>query len=192
MPPSACFGGLIFADMADRSTLLLPVRRASWGGMVMFVLLLLFCVLAVKESVSLIQHRERKANALITLENQRQRLVMPPAKATIEEQRRWDQLAVERSFDWTRIFDAVGASVTTNIELLEFVPDRNANAVILKGEARDYDSLASCLANLRNQAVFVRVYLIRQQRSKHERMETIAFEIRAHLSIDDEEPKRAP
>ena len=92
-------------------------------------------------------------------------------------------LAAELRFSWDPIFTAVESSSSKDIELLGFEPDRRAQRLTLKGEAKTPSGLTEYLHKLSQQEVFELVHLTRQQLLKHEQLETVGFEIHARLHV---------
>lgn len=115
------------------------------------------------------------------------RTVKPVAKKSqgaIEEQKRWAALGLERDFSWPEVFAAVEKAGSEEIELLAFKPDKGNRLVLLGGEARDQKALMGFLDALAEQPTLRNVHLTLQQRKKRERLETVVFEIRAHISTE--------
>jgi hypothetical protein len=98
-----------------------------------------------------------------------------------ENMKRWGQLKMERDFPWEQVFRAVEKSASTDIELLEFKPDKMNRAIGLSGEARNRKALLTYLEQLSKQTALTGVYLTHQQTVQRENLETISFEIKATL-----------
>jgi hypothetical protein len=104
-----------------------------------------------------------------------------PRPSDLEEQKRWAEMRAERDFPWQRVFQAVERADRTNIELLEFKPDKRNRQVLLRGEARDQDALTAYLEALASQPALARVHLLHRQRFARDKLTTIGFEIKATL-----------
>ncbi len=95
--------------------------------------------------------------------------------------KRWALLQKERNFPWTSIFLAVERTSSTDIELLEFKPDKLNRNIALSGEARNMKALVIYLAELSKQPALKNVYLMHQQTVQRDSLETVSFEVRATL-----------
>lgn len=104
-----------------------------------------------------------------------------PSRVAQETLKRWAALKVERSFPWPALFLAVERAANVNIELLEFQPDKQNRRIVLRGEARDIKALIVYLDALAAQAVLSNVHLVHQDAIVRDRLETVAFEIKAGL-----------
>lgn len=122
---------------------------------------------------------ERRGDQLSAL--QAARPVAVERSGAQEVQRKWSQLKAERDFSWPEVFAAVERAGNADIELLAFKPDKGTRTILLGGEARDQKALMTFLAALAEQANLKNVHLTHQQRKKHERLETVVFEIKATI-----------
>lgn len=113
---------------------------------------------------------------------QASRPVPKVSRLEAEEQKRWATLKVERDFAWRPLFDALEQVASTDIELLQFQPDKVAGRVYLSGEARDEAALAAFLEALSSQTALKNVHLTYQENKARDRLVTILFEIKATLS----------
>lgn len=98
-----------------------------------------------------------------------------------QEQRQWAQLKSERDFPWPQIFQAVEHVASSDIELLEFKPDKLNRRIELNGEARNLKALIVYLDALSKQPGWNNVHLVHQQAMGRGTLETISFEIKATL-----------
>lgn len=99
----------------------------------------------------------------------------------LEYQKKWVQYLAERDFPWSRLFVALEKSANKQIELLEMVPDKNSRLVIVRGEARDMNTLTEFIEKLSGQTGLTGVHLSHQEKIFRERLETISFEVKAKL-----------
>lgn len=110
------------------------------------------------------------------------RNVPPPPKldkAAVDNQRRWAALAAELSFNWYPIFQALEQTANPDIELLEFIPDKPARRLVLRGEARTVEALIGYQSALAEHVGLGEVYLAHQKTSTRGGMSIVSFEIRA-------------
>lgn len=98
-----------------------------------------------------------------------------------DEQKHWTALQKERQFNWDALFAAIEQTASHDIELLELEPDKANQRVLLRGEAKNSPALTNYLASLTAQSQLQQVHLLHQQRVVHDRLETIAFEIKARV-----------
>ncbi len=104
-----------------------------------------------------------------------------PTKLQIENQKSWEKLVAEVSYPWNQIFRSLERSTDSEIELLMFEPDKKNRHILLGGEAKNQKALEQFLRKLENDANFLNVYLTHQEKVKHERLETVSFEIKAMI-----------
>lgn len=104
-----------------------------------------------------------------------------PTRAQIEEEKLWEQLALERDFDWQSLFVALQNANHQGIELLEFRPEKRQGVIVLRGEAKSVFDLSAYLQKISEQPAFVQIYLTKQDLRAHGQLETIGFEIRGNL-----------
>lgn len=104
-----------------------------------------------------------------------------PRPADTEQQKRWAELRQERDFPWQKIFASVERADRSNIELLDFKPDKHNHRIVLRGEARDAGALTAYLEALASDADLDRVYLAHRQFATREKLQTVTFEIKASL-----------
>jgi hypothetical protein len=100
----------------------------------------------------------------------------------IEEARKWTTMRAELSFSWYPIFRALENANSTEIELLEFVPDKVGKHLVLRGEARDQAALVSYTRTLAQQPVFSKLYLAHQKIEHRQGIDVFAFEIRSEIA----------
>jgi len=163
--------------------LLKPRRR--WIGAVWFAALALLAA-ALGMAFMATQYLQSASQWEQALQEARARRVVPrpvtPSRAALEEQRRWAALANERAFSWYPVFRSLEQANSTDIELLEFVPDKGSRRITLRGEARSLDALTDYVAALQVQPALAEVYLARQKNISRGGMALQSFEIRAALS----------
>jgi hypothetical protein len=105
-----------------------------------------------------------------------------PSADTLESQKHWASLKREREFPWPRIFQAIERLNNPEIELLEFLPDKQNRMIVLHGEARNRAAVVAYLEALAAQKTFGNVHLLHQQTVMRGQLETVAFEIKAGIS----------
>lgn len=106
---------------------------------------------------------------------------LPPRREDQEQQARWESLRAEQRFSWYPVFRSLERASDENIELLEFVPDKRARQLVLRGEAVDMKALKAYLDRLEQQQGFQDVYLAHQKNKMRGSLRILAFEIRASL-----------
>lgn len=168
--------------MTDLNTYLRPPARHALplafvsGAILAMGASLLFLVLQEHRLVERATTRNGKLQAMQTSTK------APTASpAEQESMKKWTQLKIERDFPWPPIFSAVEKVASPDIELLEFKPDKLNRKIALNGEARNRKALVAYLDALSAQPVLKNVYLVHQQSVARDKLETIAFEIRATL-----------
>lgn len=145
-------------------------------------LLLVLGATALWQAWSLALAVEAGQSALLALQQQRRVPAAPkPSKAALDLQRRWDALAAERGFNWYPVFRMLEASASEDIELLEFVPDKAGQRLVLRGEARDAAALTRYLALLSLQPGLGQVHLSHQKQGQRGTLPVLAFEVRGML-----------
>lgn len=122
---------------------------------------------------------EQRRNDLQT--QQAARNVPPPSKQQVDEQKQWAQLKLERDFPWNKVFRVIERSATPDIELLEFHPDKLNRMIVLRGEARNVDSLLMYLQSLGARSDWSEIHLTHQQTVQRDKLVTVSFEIKAKL-----------
>lgn len=110
-------------------------------------------------------------------------LVAKPSRQDAELQKRWSALRAEIDFPWQDVFQSLERADSKSIELLEFQPDKRNRTLALRGEARDEGVLIAYLESLAMQTAFVNVHLLHEETAKHDRLQTVAFEIKLTLAI---------
>lgn len=110
-----------------------------------------------------------------------QTIVPLPSSVDLDKQKRWAALKVERDFAWEPLFHAVEQAANSDIELLEFQPEKNSRHMTLRGEARDRKALTTFIAALAAPRSLGNVHLVHQQTMTRDRLETVSFEIKATL-----------
>ena len=121
--------------------------------------------------------------ARVDAEQARRAAAVPaqPTPAELEEKKQWEQLALERDFDWDSIFLALQDANHADIELLEFRPEKRQGVLVLRGEAKSVAALSAYLQQVAAQPAFEQVYLTRQDLRAHGPLETVGFELRGKL-----------
>ena len=79
------------------------------------------------------------------------------------------------------MFAALEAVGNPDIELLEFQPDKSGQTVLLRGEAKDTNSLIAFVDELATQPAFMRVHLTHQKMKRRDRLVTVVFEVKAGI-----------
>ncbi|OEZ54895.1 PilN domain-containing protein [Duganella sp. HH105] len=130
-----------------------------------------------------LQEHEARASTLLRVAALHAAQVRPPTpmptKAETELQKQWAILKDERDFSWSPLFSALGKASSTDIELLEFQPDKVNRRLTLRGEAKDQAALLAFVDALAEQAVFKHVHLTHQKSRRRDRLQTVVFEIKA-------------
>lgn len=167
--------------MDDLSFLLRARPRRTWLPLLVSALLMALTVWlgwwAYRE------HEEARLN-MLRIERMRAAHALPPPTLTSAEQeaqKRWLALTAERAFSWSPIFTAVERAASPEIELLEFRPAKEQRSISLQGEARSRESLTAFLDALSRQPILRNVHLIHQVKLRHDRLETVQFEINAAI-----------
>jgi Tfp pilus assembly protein PilN len=168
--------------MDDLSRYLKPVARHMWAWWLAAIVLFAGAAWGAIEAHRLYLLSQVQAERLDAL--QRASRVPPPAKPTraeLEAERHWTALQQERSFSWYPVFAALENTSSTEIALLEFIPDKTARTLILRGSSRDFDSLTAYLGALAQEPLFHEVYLAHQKNLKQGNLTVIGFEIHMRL-----------
>lgn len=168
--------------MSKLSHYLQPPRRRPWWSYAGAVMLA-----AVSAAAGHYAYVTSLANdtalAYLDAEQVRRAAAVPakPTRAEVEQKKQWEQLALERDFDWNAIFRALEKANHPDIELLEFHPEKRQGVIILRGEARSVEALSNYLQKIGEQPAFSQLYLTRQDLRSHGQLETLGFEIRGTL-----------
>ena len=109
------------------------------------------------------------------------RKLAPPSRAVIEDAKRWEALALERGFDWHRVFDSIERVGNPDINLLVWEPDKANRKIAVRGEAKNDKALIAFIESLSIDSALKHVHLVRRQPLKRGDTEAVAFEIRATL-----------
>lgn len=107
---------------------------------------------------------------------------VPPTRLELEQKKQWEELTLERSFDWNGVFLALQHANHPGIELLEFRPEKRQGVIVLRGEARSVAALSEYLQKISAQPAFKQIYLTRQDLRAHGQLETVGFEIRGTMA----------
>lgn len=169
--------------MADLSRYLRPHSHSSrWIWAAVLLLVGMAAWLAAQAYEFHTQVLEMQARVEKLLVQQAALAKSKPTPKELDEQKRWTALKLERDFPWQRVFKAVERANSKDIELLEFQPDKRNRIIVLRGEARDFAAIVSYLDRLALQAGLSEVHLLHQQNVMRDRLETVAFEIKATLA----------
>jgi hypothetical protein len=147
--------------------LIASIAAASWGGVELYRQYRR--LLIQEQAVSVLRRASHRPQQL------------KPSHAELEAERHWNALGKELSFSWYPIFAALEHVSNPDIALLEFVPDKTAGRMTLRGTARDMETLINYIAALADEPVFHEVYLSHQKKIAQNNLEVISFEIRAQL-----------
>lgn len=129
------------------------------------------------------QSAESIAARVKELQTRRKPVAQPrPSRADAEIQRHWSNLRAEQSFQWYRVFHALEAANNPDIELLEFIPDKAARRIVLRGEARNQEALSVYVAALAGQPAFAELHLAHQKIVRRASMDLLAFEVRSVIT----------
>lgn len=104
-----------------------------------------------------------------------------PRPADLELRKRWALLAAERDFPWQRVFSAVERADRDTIELLEFIPDKHTQVLILRGEARNAEALTGYLEALGSDLTLSQVHLVSRKNVTRNALTTVGFELKARV-----------
>lgn len=144
----------------------------------------LFAISAVLGALAWQRHLAAAADAeriaRLRAHTMRQRPV-PPKPMDAKEVTQWQQLQGARDFPWADVFQAIENASTADVELLDFAPDKSHRRIVLHGEAKDAEALASYLDVLTEQKQLRGVYLARRQAVERDKLVTVEFEIRGAL-----------
>lgn len=168
--------------MMKRNKYLAPRPRRSSA---LLMLIAIFLAGATYFVMDVVRHEAEVRSLSNKLEKLAQTSNLPAklklSSRDLEFQKKWLQLAAERDFPWKSLFQAIERSSGKEIELLEFVPDKNSRLIILRGEARHLNALTDFLEKLSRQRGLTGVHLSHQEAIQRERLETVSFEIKAKL-----------
>ncbi|GGY72118.1 hypothetical protein GCM10007388_00130 [Pseudoduganella plicata] len=168
--------------MEAMNRLLAPRRR---HGALPWLVAVLLAGAATQLAVDAWTSHQAAQREAATLGRLRQALYKPappaPSREEKERAKRWATLRSEREFRWYPVFQALERTGSTEIELLEFAPDKGNRSFVLRGEARDIDALLDYVGKVAAQPAFADVYLAHQKLMKRDALETQAFEIRGRV-----------
>ena len=146
---------------------LVIVAGAGWGG-----------------HLGLMAQAQAQRSEAILQQAIAKRSVAPAPKPTRSETdiaRRWQALAAERAYSWYPVFHALEQASSSDIELLEFLPDKASGKLLLRGEARNVEALTSYVSLLARQDVLSEVHLAHQKNVVRGSLELMTFEVRAQV-----------
>jgi Tfp pilus assembly protein PilN len=104
----------------------------------------------------------------------------PPRSGDAGIERAFARQTIKRlSMPWDELFDALEASGNGSIALLAIEPDAEARTVSLSGEAKDYLSALTYVANLGEQKTLTRVHLVRHELRQSGAVRPVAFVVSA-------------
>ena len=169
--------------MSDLSRYVQPARRRPWWAYAGAIALAAASAWA-GQLAWVTSLASSAALARLGTEQARRAAAVPPkpTRIQLEQQKQWEQLALERDFNWDIVFQALENANHPDIELLDFRPEKRQGVIILRGEARSVTALSDYLQKLGTQRAFSRVYLTRQDLRAHGQLETVGFEIRSTLA----------
>lgn len=110
-----------------------------------------------------------------------------PAKSSAEanQERSFAQQTVKRlTMPWDELFDALEATASERVALIAIEPDAEARTVNLSGEARDYLSALTYVANLGEQRTLGKVHLVRHELRQSGVMRPVTFVVSATWGND--------
>jgi len=167
---------------AHLSRYLKPRPRNGWQLWLLAVALVIASCWIAFLAFQEYQQTKRIEARIDKLNASQAKIVIPKlSKEEEADAKKWAELKIERSFAWEPLFNAVERSASTEIELLEFQPDKSSHTVSLSGEAKNHKALLSFLTALAAQSSLENVYLAHQQLVVRDRLETVSFEIKATL-----------
>jgi len=168
--------------MDDLSRYLKPSPRHGWAWWLFACLLLAGSAWGALEAVRLHELSVAETARLDALERANRAPPPPkPTRAQLETARQWAVLRQERGFSWYPIFAALERATTSDIALLEFVPDKSARTLALRGSARTLEALTGYLDALAGESAFHEVYLTNQKNIRQGDLTVIGFEIRMQI-----------
>jgi hypothetical protein len=147
--------------------LAVSIAAASWSGLALY-----------RDYETLLRHENILA-ALRRATSSRQ--PSKPSPADLESQRHWNALRQELGFSWYPMFAALERTSNPNIALFEFLPDKVARRLTLRGTSRDMKSLVDYLTALSAEPYFYDVYLSHQKKTVQNNVDVVAFEVRMQL-----------
>lgn len=134
---------------------------------------------AIYEDYTRIQ--QEKSGLLVLQQRARPVHVAEPTRNEREEAAQWKNVRGELAFSWYPIFAALEHTTSPDIALLEFLPDKSAARLTLRGNARDVESLVTYLNALNSEKAFSEVYLSHQKTLRQAGLVSLDFEIRIKL-----------
>jgi hypothetical protein len=168
--------------MQDMKSLLRPpVRTSLTGWLAVFTLLICSAGLAYL-SFELKRHSESTAIMRERMEQKIEASNRSAIRISPEQARHWQALKAEIAFPWDRIFRVIESATTSDIELLEMVPDKARRSVVLRGEARNIASVVTYIRLLADHAEIDEAFVSRMQYFERAGLQTIEFEIRMSLT----------
>ncbi len=102
----------------------------------------------------------------------------PVERKSVEEQSRWAALDAERNFNWAVAFKAIENTLSPEIQLQEFIPDKANKTVILKCLASSRGSLTQYASALSSDPTVSKVYIVREASKVSGNGGGIAFEVK--------------
>lgn len=161
------------------------LRPASRRASLWWLVLVMAIAAAVWSGIEAYRHYQyllQQEHAMARLRRVSQKPPVPkPSRADLEAERHWRALRQELIFSWYPMFAALEKTTNPNIALLEFIPDKGAGQLMLRGTAYDVEALTSYLSALSEEAVFSNVYLSHQKKIVQNNVEVISFEVRMKL-----------
>jgi hypothetical protein len=157
-----------------------PKRPALpiWGAVFFFVAIFFAAAFQFHKA-----HQQTQASsvALANLRFAEEEKRRPSSAKEQEDLKKWGMVVQERAFDWSIVFESIESTVTPNIGLLEFTPDKLAGTLQIKGQARDQEALGQYVSALSKVNALRRVHVVREYTSEDTNLLTISFEIKASI-----------
>lgn len=168
--------------MSVRSQLLLPRPRfVMLRWVVVFALLCASCAMLYRNhletlarSAEILRQGEMRAR-------QAKLLLPPPVKNSPEQVKKWTALQNELDFPWVAVFQAIDEATATDIELVEFSPEKSGRKIKLSGEARNDDALTAYLDALREQKILHTVHLVKRAELTRADRSSIEFIVEGYI-----------
>ncbi len=91
-----------------------------------------------------------------------------------------NRAVLQLNLPWRDLFDALEATPTTSVALLELSPDAGNRRLTGKAEADNSDAMLDYLARLQQQPFFGHVLLVRHERQPEQHERPLSFVFEAH------------
>jgi hypothetical protein len=106
----------------------------------------------------------------------------PVDRKTIEEQSRWAALETDRKFNWAIAFSAIEKTLSPDIQLQAFVPDKANRTITVKCLASSNQAMAGYVAALLADSDLYGVHIVREQTNLSPNNNAIAFEVKMSIA----------